>query len=445
MTEKRADPDLRSHAHDLYAALLKLLEADQSGVALAKDLLHWNTLDQLLQNQPKLFPCVFDIAWNLRHKPELNAFFQGEGGAVVEEKTAKIAPLGKSLSEIILYHLLSAMRLRCESREKAWLADRGYQSETEAPSGFFSAFLKILYRVPPIRSFKDFRKKQKLKNYPSRDLFDVIKNHIKYDEQFELMDALSKLPTERARILGSAILGLNNSFSIECLGDLDTKKLQFILNLSKLFATVLIEYAASVPKSGESYLCPLPIDLLAKDKVNELTGKTISEITKGGLHLTRLIYKHREEANDVMRKACIFYGQDVWKLFVNPDQIERIAACPKALAAKLGGACLFVPLRTSTAFKAIPRANLIEEMIEKFSDRNANGFQDWVTNPDCSPLWETIASDVKSFLKKNSGSISSLLDEIINQYEPKFLLKGRSDVWLESVKQRMNSTSNPNL
>ena len=445
MTEKRSNPDCRSYAQDLYSALIKLLESNQGWLALAKDLMRWDTLDQLLKNQPKLFPGVFDLAWNFRDKAELSAFFQGESGAVVEEKTARIAALGKSFSEIIVYHLLSAMRLRCESREAAWLADKDYKGESEAPSGNLSALLNILYRAWPLRSFKEWRKEQKLKNYPSRDLFDVIKNQLKYDEQFELIDALSKLPTERARILGSAILGLNNSFSIECLGDLETKKIQLIINLSNMFARTLIDYAASVAKSGEKYRCPLPIDLLTQDKVAELTGKTISEITKGGLHLTRRIYKHREEANDVIRKAGIFFGQAVWKLFADPDQIERIAACPKPLAAKLGGACVFVPLGTSKAINAIPRANLIEEIISKFSVQNPDGFQDWVTNPDCSNLWAGIALEIKAFMKKNSGSTSSLLDELVIHYEPKFLVKGRSHVWLDSVKKRMTSNSKPYL
>ena len=162
----------------------------------------------------------------------------------------------------------------------------------------------------------------------------------------------------------------------------------------------------------------------------------MTHATKGGLHLTKLMLKHRDIARDVVLKTCVPLGFHAWDLFGDTEALPAVAACPKYLAEVLGSNCLKVPLETSRALNALPRAQIIEELISTCRTEYPDYFMDWFTFRDCGPVWWLVVSDIKVIIRTNEGRLSSdALKECLKVYFPKFLQRGSPALWLKAAKE----------
>ena len=123
MAERRENPALRDQGRDWHQALLRILSANHSAGQLATSLGAWATLEEVMAKAPKLLPHVLDLCWHFRHTNEMRTLFEDTDGSIVEAQDAALNSTGKTFKDAVVYHLQGAVRVYCETREIAWLAN----------------------------------------------------------------------------------------------------------------------------------------------------------------------------------------------------------------------------------------------------------------------------------------------------------------------------------
>ena len=437
MTEKRENSAIRLMGQQWFVGLLKILEERPNADMLSTQLQYWSRLEDVMAERPQLVPSVLGLAWHLRHHPQLAPLFMTEKDEIAEEVLVSIKPAGKSFNDIVVDHLQGAFRIRCEYKERAWLdAIDARKTKGQPTNKLFLLLAKIIIFAPIIAFLKRLRDKRRLRAYGHAGLFEAIKSFLKYERQFGVVDALTGFKTSYIPVYGQAIAGLTDSFSIECLSQLEIKKTKFVVGMARLFSSTVIEYAEKNKVSGAVNVCPLPADILVRERLGEVVGNALTEMSRDGLDLIKLIYKHSDIAKNVIIKASIYLGHDTWKLFLRDDLVLAIAACPMELVNRLGIDCLRVPINTSQALSSMPRASLIEEVLSLCESENKEGLLDWVTSKACSPVWWSLAADIKSVMKVNDGRIpSDTLKYLVSSAIQQFLQNGNSQIWLDSARK----------
>ena len=436
MTEKRENSALRLLGQQWFVGLLRFLEEHPDAGSLGSQLQYWSRLEDLMAERPQLVPSVLRLAWHSRHHPQLAHMFMTVNDEVAEDISSPIKPAGKSFDDIVVDHLQGAFRLRCEYKQRAWLnAQDERNKKKQAANKIFLALAKSILIAAIIGFIKRRRDKRRLRSYMHAGLFEAMKSFLKHERQFELIDALTEFRTAFVPIYGQALAGLTDGFSIGCLTQLEIRKTKLIVEFARLFASTVIEYVEKLKVSGADNVCPLPADILVRERLGELAGNTLTEISRDGLDLIKLILKHSDHAKSVIKKASVYLGHEVWKLFFRDDLVLAVAACPMELVNRLGVDCLRVPINTSNAIASMPRVHLIE-VLSLCESENKEGFYDWVTRNTCSPIWWSLVGDIKSVMKKNDGRMpSEILKSIVSSHVQQFLEIGSSRVWVDAARK----------
>ncbi len=387
MNDRRSNQAIRDQVQKWFDALRTHLAAENAQSDVIERLQTWATVEDLLTDCPRLLPPLMTMAWKMRHLPAFAEFFQTPSGKVAAETTSPLAPSNKSFEDVVLFHLLGAMRLYCGRLEKAWL---------DAEKGRYvpGPLEKISWLAPLMRKVKKRKDEDILAHYPQRGLYQALKPHLCLPSQFGLIEALATLPTRTVSILGNTTRGLMRDSSIRNLAALETRKCKFVTELARAFAETVIA-SAEAGETDESAAARPPMDPAPlRANLPEIAGASLSHLARDGLHLAKAAIVAREHARDVVIKTAVPFGLDLWQVFSDKESVMSIAACPLVLARAIGEGAARVPRRTSQALNAFPQKSNTETVVTALlGAAGREALAKWATSPNCCTVWERLGND----------------------------------------------------
>lgn len=371
---ERRVPRLREQCQTGFETLCDLLERAGHGNVI-EPIKGLSAVDDVLRHHPEVVPTLLTAAWELRSEKQFrDLFLHLETGELVENRTQPIGPCGKTYAEVIQAHLFGAARLYMERLEKKWATARArqaaaeYQREQEKKrqtlAGRLIGGLKELTSEPP-----DFSPDQFREEYPGYGLYDLIKPYLNSEKQFRLIPLYGQLQTRQLEALGDLVAYFNEPRDLENLVRLSAEDIAQAKGFSRIYAEAKLGVSRSpnrmVPQRNAKGRDPAE-EAEEQAKLKQLPAE---ERRMFDLLLTRYLdcfpalKKAGTGAETTIRRLTSVFGDDVFALFRDQQELSNAINCPDFILKIIGVSARVLPPEVAASLVHIQNKDITRDIL----------------------------------------------------------------------------------
>lgn len=396
--ERRTCPELRIHAQKGYEVLLALLEKAGRGDFIDK-LGNRRKVDDVLADLPEVVPALLDMGWELRASPQFAPLFQAQDGSgTVSDRGTPIAPCGRSFDEVVRAHLMGATRIYLDRLERAWAEKEAKREaarhakeearERKSLSGRLSVATRKLLSGDPVFEARDFRDK-----YPGHGVYALIKPYLREEWQFTMVRAYGRLRTRQAEALGSLITFFKTPEELEPVLALKSADISVVRGVARAFAEVKLgvrDGKANKSRSKTSAAEQRKLDEM-EPQIAGLESATFESLVTHHSVGLQTILKQGASVDQLVRRLTPIFGDEVWRLFAEPDRLRNVMNVPEHVAPALGRLSQHVPPSISRMVEQIANRELGRDLLvfaaEEFGE---DDFARFLNDEERLKIWQAI-------------------------------------------------------
>ena len=402
--ERRACPELRQQAQKGYEVLLALLEKAGHSEFIDK-LGNRRRVDDVLGELPEVVPSLLDMVWELRDSPQFRPFFQAAGGGgTVSDRETPIAPCGRTFAEVVRAHLMGAARIYMDRLEKAWAVKEAKREaarhakeearERKSLGGRLSQATRKLISGDPTFEPADFREK-----YPGHGVYMLIKPYLREEWQFTMVRAYARLRTRQAEALGSLITFFKTPEELEPVLALKSADISVVRGVARAFAEVrngVGMASATSAKPGPNSRSK--ISAAEQRRLDEmepaiaaLESRTFEALVTEHSTGLETILKQGASVDTLVRRLTPVFGDEVWRLFAEPDRLRNVLNVPEHVAPALGRLSQHVPPAISRMIEQISNRELGRDlMVFAAEELGEDTFAAYLNDEERLKIWQAI-------------------------------------------------------
>lgn len=396
--ERRACPELRVQAQKGYETLLALLEKAGRGDFIDK-LGNRRRVDEVLADLPEVVPALLDMVWELRDTPQFRPLFAArDGGGTVKTRDEPIAPCGRTFAEIVRAHLMGATRIYLDRLERAWAEKEAKREaarhakeearERRSLGGRLSQATRKLFSGEQTFDARDFRDR-----YPGHGVYLLIKPYLREEWQFSMVRAYGRLRTRQAEALGSLITFFRTPEELEPVLALKSADISVVRGVARAFAEVKLgvrEGRAVRSRSKTSTAEQRKLEEM-EPQIAELESATFEALVTEHSASLETILKQGASVDDLVRRLVPTFGDEVWRLFAEPDRLRNVMNVPDHVAPALGRLTQHVPPQISRMIEQIANRELGRDLLvfaaEEFGE---DDFASHLNDEERLKIWQAI-------------------------------------------------------
>jgi hypothetical protein len=362
---------LKTRVQEGYRLLRALLEK-AGHREMVERLSPWDNVDAVMVNGPELVPTLLSMAWELRHDGSFaNLFRAADGSGIVEDKAQPLAPCGRSYVQIIQSHLLACVRLGIDRAERDWAVkearraqNRWRKQKEKEPKSLF----KGLFKREKEPEFKpaDFRRK-----FPGHGLYEVLRPHLKRQDQFLLARAYTQLSVAQAEVLGDLLEEFNKPEQILFLASLTEGDISVLRGCAHIYAQWKV--IPPKPKKRPNQDAE-PVTAEMEEQVEEEEARVFRDLLANHHEAVDKLKEMGPTAEKLIHTVAPIFQDDLWDVFADEAALLNVINTPEHLVRALGPFCRHVPPGLSQIFLQMNDQEIIKDILrfcrETFTEKD---------------------------------------------------------------------------